>query len=257
MADVKIRLTADLDDALREVSGFRKEYAELVRQVAQPLKRLNDFTALESTLEDTQRQARSAREQIRTLGNELASTIRPSRELQQAYRDSISDLRSLERAETVQVAKLGAMRRELKQAGLDTRSLTSERQRLQRELDRNLQAGRNDAATTSLRQQAAAIKQSAIEQRRFNLEQARSTLGVARVRELQAAIGQLNQQYRLLRSSGTLSTRELAVAQRALKNRSRRPRANSTRLVPARGCRASALSAGAVQRWRLRVSPPQ
>ncbi|HFH3780332.1 tail length tape measure protein, partial [Pseudomonas aeruginosa] len=178
MADVKIRLTADLDDALREVSGFRKEYAELVRQVAQPLKRLNDFTALESTLEDTQRQARSAREQIRTLGNELASTIRPSRELQQAYRDSISDLRSLERAETVQVAKLGAMRRELKQAGLDTRSLTSERQRLQRELDRNLQAGRNDAATTSLRQQAAAIKQSAIEQRRFNLEQARSTLGV-------------------------------------------------------------------------------
>lgn len=37
------------------------------------------------------------------------------------------------------------------------------------------------------------------------------------MRELQAAIGQLNQQYRLLRSSGTLSTRELAVAQRALK----------------------------------------
>ncbi|MEI1350506.1 hypothetical protein, partial [Pseudomonas aeruginosa] len=85
--------------------------------------------------------------QIRTLGNELASTIRPSRELQQAYRDSISDLRSLERAETVQIARLSAMRRELKQAGLDTRSLTSERQRLQRELDRNLQAGRNDAAT--------------------------------------------------------------------------------------------------------------
>ncbi|MBN0372275.1 hypothetical protein JTM65_36350, partial [Pseudomonas aeruginosa] len=100
------------------------EYAELVRQVAQPLKRLNDFTALESTLEDTQRQARSAREQIRTLGNELASTIKPSRELQQAYRDSISDLRSLERAETVQIARLSAMRRELKQAGLDTRSLT-------------------------------------------------------------------------------------------------------------------------------------
>ncbi|HCF2575949.1 TPA: tape measure protein, partial [Pseudomonas aeruginosa] len=124
---------------------------------------------------------------------------------------------SLERAETVQIARLSAMRRELKQAGLDTRSLTSERQRLQRELDRNLQAGRNDAATTSLRQQTAAIKQSAIEQRRYNLEQARSTLGVARVRELQAAIGQLNQQYRLLRSSGTLSTRELAVAQRALK----------------------------------------
>ncbi|RDT53856.1 hypothetical protein, partial [Enterobacter roggenkampii] len=91
-----------------------------VRQVAQPLRRLNDFTALESTLEDTQRQARSAREQIRTLGNELASTIRPSRELQQAYRDSISDLRSLERAETVQIARLSAMRRELKQAGLDT-----------------------------------------------------------------------------------------------------------------------------------------
>ncbi|MDM5016171.1 hypothetical protein, partial [Pseudomonas aeruginosa] len=47
---------------------FRKEYAELAAQVAQPLQGLNDFTALESTLEDTQRQARSAREQIRTLG---------------------------------------------------------------------------------------------------------------------------------------------------------------------------------------------
>ncbi|MGV8546588.1 hypothetical protein ACV35P_33035, partial [Pseudomonas aeruginosa] len=59
-------------------------------------------------------------------------------------------------------------------------------------MDRNLQVARNDAATTSRRQQAAAIKQSAIKDRRFNLEQSRSSLGVDRLREQQAAIGQLN-----------------------------------------------------------------
>ena len=37
MTDVELRLTADLSSATREVSGFRKEYAELVRAVEKPL----------------------------------------------------------------------------------------------------------------------------------------------------------------------------------------------------------------------------
>ncbi|WP_296232351.1 tape measure protein [uncultured Pseudomonas sp.] len=80
---------------------------------------------------------------------------------------------------------------------------------------------RSQAAREGIRAQAAALAQLAREQRASNLEAARQNLGVSRYRDLQAEIGRLRGQYQLLRSSGSLTTQELAVAQRSLTTRVR------------------------------------
>ncbi|MBN7822694.1 tape measure protein, partial [Bowmanella yangjiangensis] len=82
-------------------------------------------------------------------------------------------------------------------------------------------AGRNDAAVAGIRARAAALAQVAREQRAANLEAARQNLGVNRYRELQAQIGRVRAEYQLLRTSGKLTTQELAIAQRSMTERVR------------------------------------
>ncbi len=134
MTDVELRLTADVDQATKNVGGFRKEYADLVKTLEKPLRQVNAFRELESSLEGTQREARSARERVRDLGNEMARTANPSKELTASYRDAVSELRRLERAEATAQGRLVGRRRELQAAGVDTRNLAMEQQRLTRSL---------------------------------------------------------------------------------------------------------------------------
>ncbi|WP_273808441.1 MULTISPECIES: hypothetical protein [unclassified Pseudomonas] len=60
MADVELRLQADLTDAQRNIAGFRKEYGALVREVEKPLRQVNAFRDLETALEETQRGAKAS-----------------------------------------------------------------------------------------------------------------------------------------------------------------------------------------------------
>ncbi|USR38088.1 tape measure protein [Ectopseudomonas hydrolytica] len=221
MADVELRLVADVDNAVKGIGSLSKEYQGLVNQLAKPLKQVNAFRELESSLEGTERQTRSARDRVRELGDELARTAEPSKQLTAQYRDAVNELRRLERAEGTAQQRLAQRRRELQAAGIDTRNLVDEQRRLSQELQGALSAGRNEQAVTGIRAQAAALAQLAREQRASNLEAARQNLGVSRYRDLQAEIGRLRGQYQLLRSSGNLTARELAVAQRSLTTRVR------------------------------------
>ncbi|WP_162275024.1 tape measure protein [Ectopseudomonas alcaliphila] len=189
--------------------------------MAKPLKQVNAFRELESSLEGAERQTRSARDRVRELGDELARTAEPSKQLTAQYRDAVNELRRLERAEGTAQQQLARRRRELQAAGIDTRNLVTEQQRLSKELQGALGAGRSEQAVSGIRAQAAALAQLTREQRASNLEGARQNLGVSRYRDLQAEIGRLRGQYQLLRSSGNLTARELAVAQRSLTTRVR------------------------------------
>lgn len=225
MTDVELRLTADVDQATKSVGGFRKEYADLVKALEKPLRQVNAFRELESSLEATQREARSARERVRDLGNEMARTANPSKELTASYRDTVNELRRLERAEATAQGRLAGRRRELQAAGVDTRNLAIEQQRLTRELEAAQAGGRNEQAVAGIRARAAALAQVTREQRLANLESARADLGVNRYRALQAELGQTRRNYELLRRSGNLTAAELAVAQRALTQRVQETRA--------------------------------
>jgi len=221
MTDVELRLVADVEQATKGISGFSKHYQELVRTLAQPLKRINALRELEDDLERTGEQSRQTRELVRDLGNELARQAEPSKELSAAYRSAVSELRRLERAEQSARAELANRRRELQAAGVDTRNLASEQQRLARELENATAGGRNEQAVAGIRARAAALAQVAREQRLANVEAARSDMGVNRYRQLQSELQRLRSQYQLLRTSGNLTTQELALAQRTMTARVR------------------------------------
>lgn len=221
MTDVELRLVADVDNAVKGIGSLSKEYQGLVNQLAKPLKQVNAFRELESSLEGTERQTRSARDRVRELGDELARTAEPSKQLTAQYRDAVNELRRLERAEGTAQQRLAQRRRELQAAGVDTRDLVAEQRRLSQALQGTLSAGRNEQAVSGIRAQSAALAQLVREQRAASLEAARQNLGVNRYRELQAEIGQVRVQYQLLRTSGKLTAQELAIAQRSMTERVR------------------------------------
>jgi tape measure domain-containing protein len=191
MSDVELRLTADVDQATKNVGSFRKEYAELVKAVEKPLRQVNAFRELESSLEAAERSTQSARARLRELGNELARTASPSKALTESYRAATSELRRLERAESSAQTQLSRRRRELQAAGVDTRNLAAEQRRLGQELSAALTAGRADASITS----------------------AKDALGVGAIERAQRALVELRQQYRLVAADGNLSGKQRAEAE--------------------------------------------
>lgn len=191
MSEVELTISANVDAALKEVAGFRKEYADMVKQVEKPLRQVNTFRELETTLEQTGRKMAAARDRVRELGNALASTEAPSRQLTAEYRQAVKELRALDRQEQSQIGRLGAMRRELQASGVDTRNLAAEQRRLAQELSTGLQAGRADAALAS----------------------AKSALGVGAIEQEQRALLELRRQYQLVTSDSTLSAKQRAEAE--------------------------------------------
>ncbi|MEQ7921140.1 phage tail tape measure protein [Xanthomonas sp. WHRI 1810A] len=195
MSDIELKLTADVDQATRSVGGFRKEFADLVRQVEKPLRQINSFRELETTVEKTGRQLATARDNVRALGDQMASTAIPTKQLQVEYRDATNQLKLLERQEVSQGVQLAKLRRELQAAGTDTRNLASEQKRLQGELSQRLSTGQADK----------------------NLQTAKVDLGISKYSESTAQIAKLQQQFALLKSTGKLTATELAIGQNTLR----------------------------------------
>lgn len=106
------------------------------------------------------------------------------------------------------------------------------------------QSSSRDQAALGIRQQAAALRIAANERRRLNIEDAKQALGISRTRQLQIAVSQLTQQYQLLRTSGSIGTRELAQAQRTLKTRIAETNAELKRLSKGGGGAAGGVASG-------------
>lgn len=221
MTDVELRLTADLDQATKEVAGFRKEYQEMVKAVEKPLRQVD---ALQKTQESAKAASTAyfgAKRRVEELRDAIAKAGQPVRELDRAYAQAQRTLVVATREFERQKSKVREQRDELRRAGVDTRRLADEQQRLARELGSTLAAGRNDQAVAGIRARAAALAQVTREQRAANIEASRENLGVNRYRALQAEIQRSTQQYELLRRSGKLTAQELAVAQQQLTQRVR------------------------------------
>lgn len=197
MTDVELRLTADDAEARRAVSGFRAEYQKLVKDVERPLRQVNAFRDLESQLDSGSRTIRRARDRVRELGDEIARTDAPTKALQASYKSSVADLQRLERAEAQQIVRLSSIRAELQAAGVDTKNLAAEQNRLRAELGQRQAAGRADA----------------------DLSAASGTLGVDRLRTLQAQLRTLPADYERLSRAGFKSAAEQSAAQLQLQRR--------------------------------------
>ena len=142
MNEVELKLTANIDEATKDVARFSKEYQQMARAVERPLRQVNSFRDLQETLQGTQRELKTMRERVRELGGELARTANPSKQLQNEYRAAASELGKLERTEGVLTNQIARRRVELKAAGVDTRNLAAEQNRLAAALKSALSAGR-------------------------------------------------------------------------------------------------------------------
>jgi len=191
MRDIELRITADLDGATKEVAGFKKEYGDLVKVVEKPLRQINAFKDVESSVEKAGTAMRDARERVRDLSAEIVKADAPSKQLQESYKASVKELQRLERVEAVQINQLAQMREGLKSAGVDTRNLAAEQSRLSAAYDKALSAGRANTA----------------------LNNAKTSLGAGDVRDTQRELAKLRQQFDLVRNSGEISARDLGIAQ--------------------------------------------
>lgn len=194
--DISLVLNADTSGATKSVAGFRKEYGRLVAEIETPLKQVDAFTRLQADLTGTQKAAGDARTKVRDLAGELARATTPTVKLQEAYKLSVKELEALERKEVAQVAQLERMGSALKAAGVNTRQLTSEQQRLRAAL-------------------AAAVSQAASGSK---VDNASDTLGITRARQLRAQLVALRDEYDALTRSGKLSASERAIAETQYQN---------------------------------------
>jgi tape measure domain-containing protein len=191
--DIELKLGLDADQATKAAGGFRKEYVALVKAIEKPLRQVNGYRELEQSLESIERQGRAARDRVRDLGNEIARSAAPNKELTTSYRDAVSELRRLDRAEDSARSQLLRRRKELQGAGVDTRNLAAEQRRLNTELSAQVSAGRADAA----------------------LANAKSGLGVGGIENAQRGLVDLREQYRLVTSDASLSVKQRSEAEAA------------------------------------------
>lgn len=195
MSDVELKLTADLDAATKEVSGFRKEYVEMVRAVEKPIRQIDALQKTQLTAKKTSAEFFAARRRVDELKLAIQASGQPvkafDRELVQAERTLARTTREFD----LQKAKIREQRAELKAAGVDTRNLAGEQKRLQAELGKQLGGGRADSG----------------------FQAALQSLGVAQSRGTRDAIIEQQRQFELLRKSGKLSATEIALAQNTLR----------------------------------------
>lgn len=199
MEKIELVLTADASGAKTGINGLRKEYDELARTLNKPLKQIDAFRQTQESAKAASSAYFAARKRVEDLQKAIAQAGQPVKELNRDFKLAERQLLAATRAFDQQKAAIRSQRAELKASGVDVRSLASEQQRLTAELAKR---------TDGLRGQSA-------------LGDAAGNLGVARLRAQSAAIQQARRDYELLRKSGTLTARELAVAQEALNRKIR------------------------------------
>lgn len=199
MTDVELRLIADTNNAEKGIGSIRLEYQQLVRTLQKPLRRIDALQKTQESAKTASSAYFEARRRVDELKRSIEQAGQPVKELDRAYAQAQRTFAAATREFERQKTKVREQRAELKAAGVDTRNLASEQHRLQAELSK-VSAGRRNSQA---------------------LQAATSDLGVGRYRTLQAELVKLQQQYKILRSSGTLTTRELTIAQQTYTQRIR------------------------------------
>ncbi len=191
MTDVELRLTADTDGATAGVRGFRKEYADLVKTIERPIRQIDALQRTQENAKSASAEFFAAKRHVDELKKSISAAGQPvaalDRELAKAERTLTKATQAFER----QKQQVKEQRAELKAAGVDTRNLATEQQRLQAALGATIAKGKADAAVTS----------------------AMDSFGVTRLRELRAQLVSLNTDYKRLTQAGVLSATERTSAE--------------------------------------------
>lgn len=203
-------------DRVRDLGNELARAAEPSRDLQQQYQKAVDaYRALQRSVQRDEvklqgvqadpRALQAARAQMQQLTAEQQRSQVVLRQLQGDYRNATRELDSLTARAKTQGGELGRLRNQLQAAGVDTTRLAAEQMRL-----------RKASAQLGIARLAAEQRRAQVAARDLSLQQARSNLGVTQARAAQQAIADLRRQYELLRTSGSLTTRELAIAQQQL-----------------------------------------
>lgn len=189
--EVELKLTADAASATREIAGFRKEYADLVRAIEKPLRQIDVLQKTQESAKAASSEFFAAKRQVESLKAAIADAGQPVKALDQELAKAERTLARTSRAFEVQKQRVKEQRAELKAAGVDYRNLAAEQQRLQAAAGAVIGKGRADAAVT----------------------RSLDTFGITKLRELRAQLVTLRSDYARLAQSGVASATERAAAE--------------------------------------------
>uniref|UniRef100_A0A182UHT6 Uncharacterized protein n=1 Tax=Anopheles melas TaxID=34690 RepID=A0A182UHT6_9DIPT len=173
MDKIELVLTADPSQAKRGVAALRSEYEKFAREVERPLSGIDTLRSLQESAKAASAEYFSARRRLQGLKDAAANATTPVRGLAQEIGKAEGKLARATREFERQKAAVNSQRAELKAAGVDTRNLSSEQQRLQAEMAKF----RTDTARSGIARLAAEQKRAQVAARDLSLQQARSNLG--------------------------------------------------------------------------------
>lgn len=191
MTDVEFRLTADVGQATKGISGFRKEFADMVKAVEKPLGQISVLQQSQESAKKAAAEFFAAKRNVDQLRDAFQQAGQPvkglSSELNKAERTLARTTLEFDR----QKAKVREQRTELRAAGVDTRNLAGEQQRLQAEIAKGVAAGNADVAMRS----------------------AKDSFGVGAIEDTQRSLVDLRRQYQLVAADATLTGKQRAEAE--------------------------------------------
>ena len=119
-----------LKGPVKNASALMAELAKNQRAVTESAGLVDNFQQQTAALRQARTEYAAARRQVKELANEIQNTSKPTEQMGQALRDAETRLKAAHKELTTLSSKARASQAELKAAGINTRDLTSEQDRL-------------------------------------------------------------------------------------------------------------------------------
>ncbi len=197
---ISLMITTKHQDAvagLQTLSNELKAAGSRALDLQSNLKQVTGFEELSNKTKAAGAAWKQARDEVKRLAAELASTAEPTRKQTQEMAAAEKAAERLKQKYEKNRQALSELRHSLSAAGVDTTNLTSEQQRLEQALE------------------ATKVSALAI----AKIDTARGLLDVDKPRQLAVQLNQLQDAYATLKNSGKLSQQELAQAAATLKTK--------------------------------------
>ena len=205
----KITIQVDSKEAGSNLSQLAAEFKRVTDEFKKPLGQIAGFAELKKSLGENKQALEEARVKVGDLARQMTEAATPSKELGAAFEKARTKAGELKDKVSEQQVALQQMRNAMSAAGVDVTKLASEQLRLK---------GALQQATEEFKKNRAAAA-------------ARDDLGLKSTQQLRSEIDRLRASYGTLRSSGTLSMKELGEAKLRLNQRIQELKSSNNGLI--------------------------
>lgn len=206
MTDIELRLTADVAQATKGVSGFRKEYEQTVKAIEKPLRQIDNLQKVQESAKQASAAFFDARQKVTGLQQALEKVSPPANKLGQALGQAEKEMNRASAAVDRQKQKLDAQRG----AVLATKQALDALKQSQAGLDGG-PAGKGDTAAMAAAKQAVAAATAEYEKQRTTLAAHQQALNASR-----ASVKVLGDEYEAAAQPVRILEAELSKAERNL-----------------------------------------